>query len=141
MTFKRGNQIARMSAIKRKALGDSVSKQGRWVSAVLAEKLDAVHELDGKSKKAIDHILDAMIDEAMTKRNMIVAHQIIDRVEGKTPQSIDVTHTHEINLDALSEADLKQLRVIVAKAEAGDVDAQRAPTYTDVEYEDVTPDQ
>lgn len=130
MGFQKGNQLAKIAARRRAALSDSHQRKGRYITRALEEKLNEVVEFNGASKRKIDHILDNMIDEAMIRNNMHTAQYIIERVEGKTPQEIAVSHSHDINLDALNDDELMQLRRIVEKAKAD---------VTDVEFVDVTP--
>lgn len=121
MTFKPNNQVAAIAARDRKARAVLPRQKARYITAALIRKLDEVIEHKGKNGTTFEHILDTMISDALAGDSKLGAY-LIERVEGKNPQEIAVSHTHEVDLGRLTEDQLLQLKAIVQQGQIEDAE-------------------
>lgn len=110
---------------------NSGSKREKFIREALLLAANRVHDDDQQSRRKLA-VAAAKVVEMAVEGDLAAFKEMADRIDGKAPQSLDVTTSHERSVAELTDA---ELRAYIAERRAsgdGTAEAQRSQTKPDI---------
>ena len=101
---------------------NSGSKRDKQIREALMLAANRVHEGDPDGRKKLN-IAAAKVVEMAVEGDLAAFKEMADRIDGKAPQSVDITTTHERSVAEFTEAELD---AAIARLGASNGEAKKA---------------
>lgn len=106
---------------------NSGSKRDKRIREAMILAVNRIHEGDPEGRRKLNVAVAKIVDMACAG-DLSAFKEIADRIDGKAPQSLDVTTTHERPVSELTDAELSAL--IASRRTSGNGVAEEATGKT-----------
>jgi len=96
---------------------NSGQRKDKLIRDALMIAVNRIQEGDPQGRKKLAIAAAAVVEKAV-EGDLAAFKEIADRIDGKAPQSLDVTTTHERAIEELSDA---ELAAFIARRSAGSI--------------------